>query len=191
MHSFTSIIFCLSLQHVSLQSTSKPLHCGIESPPGPWALQFPIPGCRWPHVAAVSKQLKSHPCCWINDNSFCADPFFLLGGMAAYIWERERWEAAGGFLFPMYFFIQAVFGVDCICRHHNCLDCFYQRVSGKNGLLLSPPQHFQISQCRVHLLSSAKPTKRWNFKPGIFFFLSGFLLLLLLFAWFFSLYASL
>lgn len=103
MHSFTSIIFCLSLQHVSLQSTSKPLHCGIESPPGPWALQFPIPGCRWPHVAAVSKQLKSHPCCWIIENFFCADPFFLLEGMAAYIWERERWEAAGGFLFPMYF----------------------------------------------------------------------------------------
>lgn len=38
----------------------------------------------------------------------------------------------------------------------------------KNGLLLSPPQHFQIFQCRVRVLSSGTPTKGWNFKQAFF-----------------------
>lgn len=64
--------------------------------------------------------------------------------------------------------MQAVFGVDCIYKYYNCLECFYQSVPSKNGLLLSPPQHFQIFQCRVRVLSSGTPTKGWNFKQAFF-----------------------
>jgi len=81
--------------------------------------------------------------------------------------------------------MQAVLGVDCIYKYRNFLECFYQSVPSKNGLLLSPPQDFQISRCIVHILPSGKLTKGWNFKQG--FFLFGFLLLLLLFGWFFNL----
>lgn len=83
--------------------------------------------------------------------------------------------------------MQAVFGVDYIYKYHNCLECFYQSVPNKNGLLLSPPQHLQISQCKVHLLSSRKPTKGWNFKQGfLLFFFSDWFSVAVVVVWLFS-----
>lgn len=141
MHSSSSIIFRLSL---SLQSTSNPSIVAQSHLLG----LGPCHSHPWLQVTScVSKQLLSHPWCWTSESFFCTDPLLLLGGTAACMWETERDEKRmANFCFQCIFFIQAVFGVDCICRHHNCLECFYQRLPGKNGLLLSPPQCFQVSQ---------------------------------------------
>lgn len=70
--------------------------------------------------------------------------------------EKRSWW---GISISHVFFMQAVFGVDSIYKYRNCLECFYQTVPSKNGLLLSLPQHFQIPQGSVYILSSGKSAK--------------------------------
>lgn len=145
MHSFSSIIFCLSLQKMSLESTSN--HSIVEWShllgPGPHSSpSLAADNLTWQlcPTAAVPSLLLTQ---WEFLSSWPFSPVRSHGSLCL----RERDEKLmADFCFPCIFFIQAVFGVGCIYRHHNCLECFYQRVPGKNGLLLSPPQCFQVSQ---------------------------------------------
>lgn len=62
MHLFSSIIFCLFYQHASSDYIQTPPLWHIVAT---WAMSLMSPwlDCEVTHVAATSKQLKSHPCC--------------------------------------------------------------------------------------------------------------------------------